>query len=1169
MRYFLFLFFCSLVFSFSSFSQSSFETLNVDSLEKIIGSLSDTNQVKTLLKVADETKISEPKKSLILAKKALSISKKSIYKWGESNSLFQVGSYHQVLGDYQESFKTAKQAALIAKEYKMFFTLGKAELLIARNLYQLGKNEEALQAVNQSLSLSKSHNYRLILAKSYKLKSLIFQALGVKDSMNIATQEAITIYRYLEKRDTTSEAMSSIAALYQRIWSNDSALVFYKKVRSFAKEKNKPVLLVQNSLNISTVLRTKGLIQEAVAILEGSIEVISQIDNNSLKQQSYFILGLLNRELGNFDSSLDNFKKALKLAEKSGNKRLQSIFLSCIGGLYFNLEQLGYALNSLNQAEIVNKEIDFKTSISTCTRILSGIHRKMGNYEIAWEYIRKSQEVNSIIKDSIRHFYTSIELGNLFFDQNNFKKAKATFLEAISLSKANKAKDRLQVLVNLAKTSLALKEGKEALSWIEEAIVINNKLDGFVENRVDFYTTYGQVLLSQKNYLASIFQFQTGLNENINSNIPTINRDCFAGLAVAYSKTKNYKKAFYFQQMQMEISDSLSNVGRLRQVLQLQTQYETKQKSQQILAMGKEQDFQVLTVLNQKTKLVQQRQFILLLLLGIFLIVSISLLLFNRYKLRQKNETLLLQAKQLSLERQQEKTNSRLEMAEFRSDFFTNVSHEFRTPLSLILGPLEDLIALEQLEHRIPIERIHNNASQLLSLVNETLDLSQLENGHLPFSPTLLPIGKSVVKVAQAFAPLSETQGVQLIIEDKSNNCELGFDENMLQKVVSNLLSNAFKITSTRGLIHLTIHSPNKSLISISVQDSGIGIDSEHLPFLFDRFYQADSKAKGSGIGLAICKELVELHKGSISVESDKGKGSVFTIKLPLKQEITLVENPYPQVNENGFTSSKINLKNSLSSKTVLIIEDHSQVRQYLKEILQNSYQILLATDGNEGISLAEQHSPDLILSDIMMPHKSGLELTKHLKQHLATSHIPIVLLTAKASLDSKIAGLEVGADDYLVKPFNSQELLQRCHNLMAQREQLRELFDSSYSVSPKKLSKNSLDQSSLENAIRIIENQDDYPDLTVEKLCQELASNRSGVHLKLKALTGKNTTSFIKSIRLRKAAQLIKNSNKNMNEILSLVGFGSRQTFNKAFLEEFKVTPTEFRDEGSPVVLD
>jgi signal transduction histidine kinase/DNA-binding response OmpR family regulator len=635
---------------------------------------------------------------------------------------------------------------------------------------------------------------------------------------------------------------------------------------------------------------------------------------------------------------------------------------------------------------------------------------------------------------------------------------------------------------------------------------------------------------------------------------------CYAYLAIIYEQDKNYSEALFYQKKLEVLKADMYKEQLDLEVEELQTKFETEQKEQEIKTLEKEQAYQKLEVEKQGVQLKQQQQNLLSVILGFALLISISILLFNRYRLKQKNEKLVLQTEQFGLEKQQKKTKQQLKIAEMRTDFFTNVSHEFRTPLTLIIGPLEDLLKKEKISYRSSIEGIHKNANSLLTLVNETLDLSKVEHGHLPLVLKRLKLNDFILKIGQTFAPLSETQNNKLKISDHSKNCLVDFDTRKLEKVFVNLLGNAFKHSTSGCDILISINQPDKDLISIQVKDNGIGIDSEHLPYVFNRFYQVNQKSKGSGVGLALTKQLVELHDGTITVTSQKDIGSVFTVTLPMIQhavnevKITKTENSNKIDNQNEITQSK----------TILIVEDHDEVREYLKSLFLENYQVITANDGQEGVTLAEQKNPDLIVCDIMMPYQSGLELTKHLKQNLSTSHIPIILLTAKASLENKIEGLDIGADDYLSKPFHSDELLKRCANLIKSRTKLRELFSTNYFISPTKLSNNEVDQSFLKNAINIVESNLTHADFNVKIFCQQLAYNRSGVHNKLKALTGKNTTQFIKSIRLRHAAKLIRETSNNMTDISNMIGFGSRQAFNKAFKEQFKLTPSEFKTKDS-----
>lgn len=1155
-----------LLFSFVVFPQQNEFQPELDRLEQELSELNDTNRVKGLLMAAEENVKGEPQKANFIAKKALLISQESNYQKGETESYLKLAVIASNIANYNASYDYAIKSSALAKRNGFHLLWAKSQLYASRSLFNQSKYDEAIAAGNQLIAFSHQHQFQEIIARVHKLKGVCFQFLGRRDSSDASFRRAISKFLPLVNQDTTHSTVSSLASSYLRLYQTDSALFYYKKVDEFARRNNNNFLIVENNLNMCTAFRTLGEMENAFQMAQEAIVLLEKINSNtSLKKQAYVQLGLMERDRGNFKKAIDYLEKAIVIVRQVNDQKFLSIFLTIVGEMHVTLEQYTPALECLNEAENINKVIDFKSSASTCFRLLTTIHREMGDYEKAWEYLHKTEQIDQEIKDDLRGVYTLIERGKIQIDVQQLDSAKHSFKKAYQKLGLNRiSKPKLEVCVNLVKVALLQQDDVEVTKWMDEAIKIAQNIKGIDESYLPFLSIYAEVLMHQKKYEKSIAFFKKAIEANIKMQVPSIDKNCFAGLAAAYSRIRRFEEAFYFQNKHMLIKDSLSKLARLKQAMQLRTQYESQQKDQQIVAMEREQELQELTVINQRAELIQQRQYLFLLLLSIFLIGSVSLLFFNRYKLKRKNETLILQTKQLELERKQEKTDSQLEMAELRSEFFTNVSHEFRTPLTLILGPLKDLLKQKDLSYQKKLEGIYSNASQLLSLVNETLNFSKLKSGHLPLDASSLKLGTFIKEQVQSFTVLSESQGTSIEFIDESQDCIVDFDANKLKKVITNLLSNAFKHTKQGDAIVVKIHAFKEESICISITDTGAGIAQEHLPYIFDRFYQANHQSTGTGVGLSLSKQLVELHGGKITVKSTPAKGSKFEVSIPIKQQTNSVET----INTNADTIRKQEFPNeNSSSKTVLVIEDNDQLRQYLKELLQAQYQVISAADGEEGIALAEQHSPELIVSDVMMPKKDGLALTRYLKQHLPTSHIPIILLTAKASIESKLQGLEIGADDYLTKPFDSRELLERCKNLIQQREQLRTLFSTNYFVSPKKIAHNELDQQFLSKAINIIEDQDNFPDLSVEQLCKELAYNRSGVHLKLKALTGKNTTAFIKSIRLKKAAKLIRETHKNMNEIAAQVGFGSRQTFNRAFKEQFDLTPTEFRKQDGPLL--
>jgi len=548
------------------------------------------------------------------------------------------------------------------------------------------------------------------------------------------------------------------------------------------------------------------------------------------------------------------------------------------------------------------------------------------------------------------------------------------------------------------------------------------------------------------------------------------------------------------------------------------------------------------------------------------------------------------------------------EIAQLKSRFFTNISHEFRTPLTLILGPADKLLSES---HNDNINKqaslIRQNAIRLLGLINQLLDLSRLEAGKLKLEASLSNIVSFVKGVTQSFESLAEQKDIELKVISEKENIEIYFDKEKMQKILSNLLSNALKFTPEDGKITvaITTNSPFNSpftkggkeggFVEIKVRDTGIGIPEEDLPKLFERFYQVETsqtkKYGGTGIGLALTKELVELHRGFINVTSILSEGSEFTIELPpgkdhlnedeivkeVDDESVLLEKIHEQMkmieaDSALFSKSKL-VEDSLIDSSgeipdedkmiVLIVEDNADVRDFIKDSLGNEFEIAEAANGEQGIRKAEKLIPDLIISDIMMPKMDGNELTRILKNDEKTSHIPIILLTAKSEQESKLEGLETGADDYLTKPFDTKELQVRIRNLINIRRKLQEKYGKTDFVPQKrgeakagKLS--NLEEKFMSKVLEVIENRFSEEEFSIEQFGKEAGMSRVQLHRKLKALTGKSASHYLRSVRLNKAKKTIEGQKGNVSEIAYSVGFSSPQYFTKCFRKEFGCSPSE-----------
>ena len=394
-----------------------------------------------------------------------------------------------------------------------------------------------------------------------------------------------------------------------------------------------------------------------------------------------------------------------------------------------------------------------------------------------------------------------------------------------------------------------------------------------------------------------------------------------------------------------------------------------------------------------------------------------------------------------------------------------------------------------------------------------------------------------------------------------------------MEQILTNLISNAVKFTSDGGTVDVDVKIIDKdNVLQIEVTDNGSGISKDQLPHVFDRFYQGESARTGepgSGIGLALVKELVELHHGQIRVKSLENKGTTFTILLPFKKERSEEKGPqsngktlFPafDVYATESVNSFIDEHELTSDNTLLLVEDNPDMRAFIRETLSGTYHVIEATDGQDGIDKALEVIPDMIISDVMMPRKDGLELCKTLKQDERTSHIPIILLTAKADIESRLAGLERGADDYLAKPFNRDELLIRSRNLLEIRQRLRERFSSFQQPAPVEDKSVQIEDAFLQNIRGLVEKNLSDSDLEIDALSRLVGMSRSQMFRKIKGLTGQSPSLFIRAIRLNKAKELLESTEMNVSEVAYQVGFSTPTYFSDAFTEAYGIRPSQLK---------
>ncbi len=526
------------------------------------------------------------------------------------------------------------------------------------------------------------------------------------------------------------------------------------------------------------------------------------------------------------------------------------------------------------------------------------------------------------------------------------------------------------------------------------------------------------------------------------------------------------------------------------------------------------------------------------------------------------------------------------EINRMKLQFFTNISHELRTPLTLIIGPLHQIMkGNTEPEYLNKLNAImYKNSVRLLKLINQLLDFRKAESGNLKLLVQEGDLVQFVNDIYEAFTEIAIEKDIKFVFIHEENNLNAWFDNDKIEKILYNLLSNAFKFTPKGKSIKIELTKTiknDKPFAEIKVIDYGIGIAIDDLNSIFERFYQTKKENStieiGSGLGLAYTKHLLEIHKGGIDIQSQLHEGTTCTFYIPISNDsydkksiidsqlhnydFKFIKKEIEDIKEieNVKTNVLDTIVHTEETPTILIVEDNKELQNYLSNFFNNSYIILTANDGEEGLKIALEQSPNLIISDLMMPKMDGIEMCKKIKSDIRTSHIPVIILTAKAGLENEKESLETGADEFVLKPFNTEILKLRIENILRTKQQWIQKFKSSSSSRTFKKLSNKLDQEFLEKCIRLVKKNIDNSEFSVETFCLEIAMSRSALFKKLKSISGLSSSEFIRTIRLKKAVKLLKSGRYNITEVIYMVGFSDPKYFRTCFKKQFGKNPNEF----------
>ena len=964
----------------------------------------------------------------------------------------------------------------------------------------------------------------------------------------------------------------------------------------------------------------------------------------------------------NDDSKSYNYaEKAFELAENEDYTKGKAMALYSMGNSQYVLNNYSEALASQLTALRLFDSLGMQLEVGNLLSQLASIHTYAGSHDQASKYHQQSLDVFIALKDTNSILNTMNYLGEAYLDSGDTIRAKKTFEKELLLAKETK-QDRIQGFAYeglgrcyqdrsldssiyyftearalwenrfpseaatnwllMAETYLAY--GPEYCTEAEECLQqsFDLLLISIVKGQDQLRWCYRMAELNMatqqydkaKEYLdLSLDICQTFLSKHDHQHYVSLNNKLEFGILLKEYMEKIYRmyfnldiimqdndEALHHFMLATAWSDSVSNDHAWKKVAMIQGQFETEKTQNQITLLEKDNEVKNLTLKKSRIYLFGLGALVLIIILGAIIFIR------NR-KIRA----------QYAIELERVKSEKLLELDHLKSRFFANISHEFRTPLTLILGPLEKLLSkvsddADQKELNIA----KKYAKNLQNLINNLLTISKLESGKMRLHATEINIVKLIRGYLQAFESLAKQKNIGLNFISENEEIKVFIDLEKFEQVLNNLLSNAFKFTDEGGRIEVSIGSKstidNRQLttdnVSISISDTGCGIPPEHIDHVFDRFYQVEraegSYYQGTGIGLALTKELVELHHGEINVESDpdsyrEGQGSTFIILLPLGKDHLKPEeigDPDPDSYRDREVEPVV-LKDSFEEPAeweyltkqpaertlqhqipeddaekedaiplLLIVEDNADMRSYIRGYFEAGFRIIEAVDGVDGYEKSVEQIPDIIISDVMMPNMDGNVFCRKVKTDERTSHIPVILLTARASKESRIEGLETGADDFITKPFDGEELQVRVRNLINQRKQLSVILErkiqkshSSTILDFEDSGITSMDERFLQKVFATVKEHFADPEFDVEAFCREIALSRMQLHRKIKALTGQTTNGFIRTFRLKSAAELIKKKSATVAEIAYDVGFNSPSYFSECFRIYFGKLPSEF----------
>lgn len=1154
-------------------AKSLFTIPQADSLKQLLPSSEEKERIGLLLDLSEcysEIQIDSALRYALMAKEE---SERLDYDWGWMKSHYQLAKVES------ENNSLTKTKATLEKCMPWFRANGhERDAILCELLYVfcLDISEPARIGMSYAESVVKNAQKlgdRLILTQAwlqlYSVQSVQFVPTSFEASLDSAAKNArlsgnpfwilMTDFELIRHNDDEN---------LQRIRQTLNLLA---KARSWQTNK------VMNKLygNASARYADIGKLDSARQLVEQQIIHCEAFNSKYELGHAYHTAGYVYSNLDDKSLGTEAFEKSLQLYDELGHLQYVYSALKWLGNQYEATGVHDQAAECYIKAINLAKRLEKRHSMYFTKISLASIYKATNKVEKAEQlFLEAKAFVKTDLDGRLKNKMLTkinVRLGHLYWHTGQLELARSLLDSAFVVLQTTHPPSSILVCAYRMGVCLDMKD-------LQAANAIYDYVDESLRDKLpplDFLFQTGRLRFAENNYLKAIKAFEGFIDRSSGNPYSNERKQAFDLLYHAYETLGNYEKALEAHVAFKTVNDSIERANVIENTALLTAEYELAEQEAELVRMEQEKQLQSLLMEQKNNELALNRLYILLLCISLGLIGLTSYLLYQRLRIKKRQREIENKAEKLELEKENSRAKQRLELAKAKNELFANVSHEFRTPLTLIQVPIQRHLDNARKEDKPMFESVLNNADHLLEMVDEILELSRMESGHFELQPVWFSLEAFCAQLKADFEPLFQSKNVAFTISNALDSIDIFADRNRMKMVANNLLKNAYHHVQEGGAVEFKVHALSSGLgsgIQMVFSNTGKKIPSADHLRIFDRHYRAnEGHYQGSGIGLALTKQIVKLHRGEIVLNPSKEAVTEFQIRLlevAMKPSASTERNGKPEI--NGMVAERLTLlkptKNGTASdkQRILIVEDHAEMRSLLASILETDFELLLAADGAEGEAIAMKEQPNLILSDVMMPIKNGIELLQSLKGNTETSHIPVLLLTARADTESRILGLDHDADGYIEKPFEPSALIARIHNLLRQRKHLHKLFSENPFLLSKEAKCSNLDTQFLDRAQHIMEENYDDGEFSVNDFCTAIALNRNSVHNKMKALTGLSTSQYIKNFRLIKAAELLAKTEMNIIAVGEEAGFNSPQAFNKAFRERFEKTPSEFRKKAA-----